>query len=234
MTKQTLALILLFVSLFYKVNAQSITSISPEEIIGGKGDILTISGSGFGADRNSSYVSFYTEQSTYTEANISRNFKYISWNDSEIKVEVPVAFSNKVKVMVGDKEAVSSEVLKVKANVSYREVNPLTYDLIIDKNNAGGITWYVHPAFWDNPEIKQAIADVVKEFRCKTGVNYVIERLNKEVPLRLDEKIHMIAPDENLVPVVSNETKEGQARNRRTRIIFLPELDQLLKMIEAR
>ncbi len=188
----------LFICLLNIGYAQQITSISPTEIIGGKGDVLTITGSGFGASRGSSFVSFYTEQSTYTDASTSNSFSYISWNDSEITLQMPVAFSNKVKVVKDGNEIESADILKVMANLSYREVNPLVYNLLIDKNGAGGITWYVHPAFWDNLEIREAIAAVVKEFRCKTGVNYVIERLNDEVPLSLAEGIHIIAPDENL------------------------------------
>jgi len=35
------------------------------------------------------------------------------------------------------------------------------------------------------------------------------------------------------VPIVSNETKEGRASNRRTRIIILPQLDQFFKLLES-
>ena len=34
------------------------------------------------------------------------------------------------------------------------------------------------------------------------------------------------------VPLASNDTEEGRARNRRTRIVVLPKLDQFYKMIE--
>jgi len=193
MFKKLFIFSLTLVSLLNNVYAQQIFSISPLNIIGGKGDVLTISGSSFGEVRNSSYVSFYNEQGTYTDADISRNFKYISWSDSEIKIEMPVAYSNKIKVIKGENSVESSEVLKVMANLSYRNVNPLTYDLNIDRNGSGGITWYVHPTYWDNPEIRKAIADVVIEFRCKTGVNYVIERLNEEVPIKFSRrKTHYI------------------------------------------
>ncbi len=35
-------------------------------------------------------------------------------------------------------------------------------------------------------------------------------------------------------PIVSNETKEGRAANRRTRIIILPQLDQFFKLLEQK
>ena len=34
------------------------------------------------------------------------------------------------------------------------------------------------------------------------------------------------------LPIASNDTKEGQATNRRTRIIILPQLDQFFKILE--
>jgi len=34
------------------------------------------------------------------------------------------------------------------------------------------------------------------------------------------------------VPVASNDTKEGKAANRRTRIVILPQLDQFFKILE--
>ncbi len=178
--------------------AQQIQNFTPKEIVGGKGDIITISGSGFGAIRGSSYISFFLEGEKYTNAAESATFKYVKWSDTEIKMEMPVAFSNRIKMVKGTNEVFSVEMLKVMANLAYREVNPLVYNLLIDKNNRGGITWYVHPTYWNNAEIKQAIADVVKEFRCKTGVNYVIEPLTKTIPLSLDQGLHIIAPDENL------------------------------------
>lgn len=207
MFKNLLILYLSLVGLLNNAYSQQIFSISPLNIIGGKGDVLTISGRGFGDVRNSSYVSFYNEQGIYTGANVSRNFRYISWSDSEIKLEMPVAYSNNIKVIKGESSVESSEILKVMANLSYRNVNPLTYNLNIDRNGLGGITWYLHPTYWDNPEIRKAIADVIIEFRCKTGVNYVIERLNKEVPLSLSEGIHIITPDENLEIVGYNARK---------------------------
>ena len=36
------------------------------------------------------------------------------------------------------------------------------------------------------------------------------------------------------LPLVSNDSKEGRASNRRTRIIILPQLDQFFKLLEKK
>jgi chemotaxis protein MotB len=36
------------------------------------------------------------------------------------------------------------------------------------------------------------------------------------------------------VPVTDNTTPEGKAKNRRTRIVILPQLDQFFKLLETK
>jgi chemotaxis protein MotB len=36
------------------------------------------------------------------------------------------------------------------------------------------------------------------------------------------------------MPVTSNDTPEGRAANRRTRIVILPQLDQFFKLLEPK
>jgi len=205
MQRIQIVVLTLILSLGNFAAAQQITGFSPKQIIGGKGEVLTITGTGFGASRGSSYVSFFREGNTYTDAAIGNGFNYLSWTNTEIKLEMPVAFSNKIKVNIGGTDYISTDTLKVKANLGYRQANPLLYDLLTDNNKKGGVTWYVHPVYWNNPEIKQAIADVVQEFRCKTGANYVLEPLTQWVSLNLGQGKHIIAPDSSLGVVGFND-----------------------------
>jgi chemotaxis protein MotB len=44
---------------------------------------------------------------------------------------------------------------------------------------------------------------------------------------------HMIAAGRSeYLPIATNDTKEGKAINRRTRIVILPQLDQFFKLLE--
>lgn len=186
-------------------SAQQIYSISPRTILGGIGEILTIKGSGFGAMRGNSYVSFFRDGNIYSDANEGNGFNYISWSNTEIKLQMPVAYSNKIKVLVNGVECISPDTLHATANLGYRQANPLVYDLLTDINNKGGITWYVHPVYWNNPDIKQAIAEVVQEFRCKTGVNYILELLTPWAPVNLAQGKYIIGPDSALGVVGFND-----------------------------
>ena len=191
--------------IYYQVFSQSINSFSPLKIIGGKSEILTINGQGFGNQQGNSYVSFWSESNQYTSQVESQKFNYLSWTDNQIKLEMPNSFSNKIKLVIGAKELFSNDTLKVQANLGYRQVSPIVYDYLTNNNGEGGITWYIHPVYWNNSEIKQAIADVVQEFRCKTGVNYIVKPMQKWVPLNLNQGIHILAPDSSLAVVGYNE-----------------------------
>lgn len=205
MSNLRIIFILFLLSLNLAISAQKITSISPKQIIGGKDELLTLKGTGFGATRGTSYVSFFNEGNSYSDATSGNELNYLSWSETEIKVAMPLAFSNKVKVVINSKDYLSADTLKVKANLGYRKVYPLLYTLLTDNNKNGGVSWFVHPVYWNNPLIKQAIADVVQEFRCKTGANYIIEPLTKLVPLSLGEGMHILAPDTSLGVIGYND-----------------------------
>lgn len=50
----------------------------------------------------------------------------------------------------------------------------------------------------------------------------------------LDPKHITAAGRSKFMPVASNDTPEGRAANRRTRIVILPELDQFFKLLETK
>lgn len=187
------------------LHAQQIASFTPKTIIGGNGSRLQINGSGFGNSRNNSYVAFVQDNGQYNAPAVAESYRYLNWTDTRIELEMPVAFNGKIKVVVLGKEVLSSDTLHVSANLGYRQVNPLLYDLLSARDGNGGITWYIHRSYWNLPEARNAIAEVVREFRCKTGVNYRIAPLFTDTPLNLGSNIHLIAPDSALGVVGFND-----------------------------
>ena len=63
-----LRLVFLFWMMPLLAIAQQVSGILPKKIIGGKGEVLTITGSGFGASRGNNYVSFFKEGNSYSDA----------------------------------------------------------------------------------------------------------------------------------------------------------------------
>lgn len=190
---------------FIPAGAQTVSSFSPQRITGGTGTRLQINGSGFGNSRNNSYVAFMQDNGQYNPPSTAETYRYISWSDNRIELEMPNAYNGKIKVAVLGRDAFSTDTLHVTANLGYRQVNPLSYDLLSNRDGNGGVIWYVHRSYWNNPDARQAIAEVVREFRCKTGVNYRIAALLTDTPLNLGQNIHLIAPDSALGVVGFND-----------------------------
>lgn len=182
-----------------------ISSFSPLKITGGVSQKLTINGSGFGSSQGSNFVSFIQESGQYLDASNSKSLKYLSWADKKIELEMPVAYSGFIKVNVNGNELWSKDTLKVMANLGYRQANPMVYDHLSNNNKKGGYTWYIHKTYWDNMEAKQAIEDVFREFRCKTGINYLLSPIPTQTGFNLGDTVNVIAPDPQLVPVGYHE-----------------------------
>ena len=53
----------------------------------------------------------------------------------------------------------------------------------------------MHRSYWNIPAAKLAIEDVFKEFRCKTGINYILANAPSDSNLKLGDNINLIAPD---------------------------------------
>ncbi|MEN9795120.1 MAG: hypothetical protein RLZZ150_97, partial [Bacteroidota bacterium] len=119
---------------------QGSVTFTPKRVIGGIGDVITITGSGFGAQRGSSYVTFTTDGTNYHGADAAKGFAYRTWSDTEIKVEVPPSYSGRVRVVNGTTQHESADTLHVTSNVAARSVNPLSYNTLINTNGTGGYT----------------------------------------------------------------------------------------------
>ncbi len=170
-------------------------SVSPVKILGGMGQVLTITGSGFGSTQGSGYVAFLKNYTTYHSSTEAAAFHYLSWTDSKITLEMPNAFSGKVRVYQGPGYAESSDTLHVMANVNTISYSPLDYYHLNNINGSGGHTWFLKQDLFNNPSAKKAVEDVFAEFRCKTGVNYTLENKSVWLPYKLNDAKNCILFD---------------------------------------
>ena len=187
---------LLITLVVFNINSNGqISSFNPVKIIGGISQKITINGSGFGNLQGKNYVTFLQESGSFLDTSNAKKLKYTSWSDTKIEVEMPVAYSGKIKVNINGIDKISNDTLKVKANQGYRSANPIVYDYLNNTNGKGGYTWYMHRTYWENPAAKTAIEDVFKEFRCKTGVNYILANAPSDAAFSLGDGINIIGPD---------------------------------------
>jgi hypothetical protein len=164
-------------------------------VIGGMGEPVTISGSGFGSERGDSYVTFTQDGTNYHSADYARTFKYRSWSDTEIVVEVPPSYSGTARVVVGSTTHESADVLRVTSNLAARSINPLTFNTLINTNGSGGYTWAMDPELHDNAQARSCVESVMREFRCKTGMSFTVSPEPATAGYALNDGINAIVFD---------------------------------------
>ena len=170
-------------------------TFSPERVIGGMGDPLTIRGVGFGAQRGSSYVTFIADGTTYHSAEAAQGFGYRSWSDTEIVVEVPPSYSGKVRVVVGSTVHESADNVRVTSNLGARTLVPLSYNNLITTNTNGGYTWAMDKVLFDNADARACVESVMRQFRCKTGVSFDVAQTPATAGYALNDGINAIVFD---------------------------------------
>ena len=159
-----------------------ISNFSPANISAGTASVLTINGTGFGSTQSTSVVKFASADDgglSYIEPDPSQ---YISWNDSQIQVEVPsktassgTAGSGTIKVIVGSNTATSSSSL----TVNYAQLNLINSNIVyqtdhVNNNSTGGYTWQMFTGFDANTPAKDAFTRALNTWRCGIYVNLEI------------------------------------------------------------
>ncbi len=135
---------------------------------GNAGEFLTITGTGFGDSPG--YVTFFNGSEWYA-ANTAENFNYVAWQDDEIQVEVPAAFSHPVRVVTATGETLeSTDTLHIGYNLSSAPGSPYGYTHLVGQTD-GGILFQVNEALFNIPDRMEAIDRTFTEFICKTGAN---------------------------------------------------------------
>ncbi|MGM0636383.1 MAG: OmpA family protein [Bacteroidota bacterium] len=139
-------------------------------------------------------------------------------DDIEVSVEKGVVFvSISDKLLFGSgKHEVTSEAKKVLAKVAKVVNDKKDFEFMVEGHtDTDPIS---RDCFEDNWDLSTKRA---------TAVVRILEN-----EYNVDPKRMTAAGRSEYVPVQSNDTAEGKARNRRTRIVVLPKLDQFFGMIE--
>jgi chemotaxis protein MotB len=145
----------------------------------------------------------------------------VSGNDSDINIKVDrgvifIDISDKLLFKSGRYE-VTKGAKEVLGKVAAILKNQPDVDFMVEGNTDNKV-YHGHPDLIDNWDLS-----------CKRATSVV----------RILAKTYGIPPAKmtaagrgEFVPLMTNDTNEGRAANRRTRIVILPELDQFFKLLE--
>lgn len=161
----------------------TITNFTPSTIAAGSGQVLTITGTGFGATRGTGFVYFPDANSGGSGYITPNQADYVSWTDTEIKVKVLTrAGTGKFKVFnsTGDNvtSATNLTIPWAHLNISYYDPGNGIPDTTafgtqhIDENGNGGITWIWDSAFAVNAPAVSSFIRAIESWRCNTLINW--------------------------------------------------------------
>ncbi|WP_303309457.1 matrixin family metalloprotease [Hymenobacter sp. BT730] len=161
-----------------------ISSLSPLRITAGTGAVLTIRGTGFGATRGNGFVEFRNADDGGETLVKPQATDYISWTNSEIKVQVPTfgengkaAGSGTVRVTTNSQDAGTSvavlTVVFAVSNVQEENSKDIVRPNHANRNGRGGYTIQPNPGFVSRGALP-AYTRALSTWRCNTGVNWEI------------------------------------------------------------
>ncbi len=160
--------------------AGSVTSLTPALVVAGNKQVITITGTGFGATRGTSNVYFANANNGGTNLVAPSASQYISWSNTQIKVQVPsIAGSGIVYVSDGTNFLQSPTNLVVKyalSNVAYNVggVDSFFLSKHVNKNTAGGYSFKYFTGFANNANATTDFANALQAWRCAIGINWVV------------------------------------------------------------
>lgn len=156
--------------------APTVSSFSPDTLSAGTKSVLTITGTGFGASRGTSKVSFKDGNNGGSSLYDPEDIQYVSWTDTEIKVEVPSrAGTGKFTVDNGSGTVQSSKDLVISfSQLNVVDGNNIVYQPIHIGENGTGYTWQFYTDFEANSAAKQSFLRAFQNWRCGTLINWNI------------------------------------------------------------
>jgi len=157
--------------------AASITNFSPTTATAGTATTITIDGSGFGISVGTVRFSNADDGGATFKDGLATEI--ISWNDTQIVVEVYQDAGTGPIQVVGTSTVTSAQSLTVsyaQLNAEYDPGSGLeTYQTRhVDRNGNGGYVWQMFTDFDANSAANSAFIRSLETWRCNSGVNWAI------------------------------------------------------------
>ena len=174
-----------------KTLAASISSISPTISNAGRGSILTISGSGFGASRTgNAKVEFKNGNDGGATWTSPASSQYVSWSDAEIQVRIPtLAGTGQVRVTAADNStAVSGQTLTIDYSLLNTSLNRIWLN---GQNGNGGHTFVFNSSFGTSPT--DAAKRALQSWRCNTFVNFALSANTTSINQSAKDGVNVIS-----------------------------------------
>lgn len=160
-------------------NAMAIGSISPSVSTAGTGDIITITGTGFGSVTGA--VGFSNSDFGGFAFSDALESQIMSWSDTEIQVQVPdFAGTGEIRITREDATVItSSEEL----TIDYAHINAevdvglgqIAYPTQhVDTDGEGGYTWQMYTDFKNVTGAEDAFNRAAETWGCGTNINWKV------------------------------------------------------------
>lgn len=172
-----------------------INNFSPTTLNGGVRDLLTINGIGFGNTQGT--VNFRDANFGGSQYFTALDTQIVSWNDSQIVVEVPS------RAGTGDIQVVTSFNFTITSSndltVFYSQINPgnetnAFQSQHFDLNGSGGYTWQMETSFNANAAANASFVRAFDSWVCTTGINWEIGAVTT-VDIIADDDVNVIRFD---------------------------------------
>jgi hypothetical protein len=159
----------------------AITSISPDNTKAGTtdaSDFITISGSGFGASRGTSTISFRNVNDGGATWITPIASDYVSWSDASITVKVPENAGTGTIDVAGTLSSspvtIRFSLSAVNSNFSGFGSNMRQRYHLRNKNSSGGYTFSANTTsgFSGNTQAVTTLQDAMDTWTCNTGINW--------------------------------------------------------------
>lgn len=156
--------------------APTVSSFSPDSLSAGTKSVLTITGTNFGTTRGTSKVRFRDANSGGSGLFDPEDVEYVSWSDTEIKVEVTRrAGTGKFTVDNGSGTVQSATDLTITfAQLNVVDGNDDVFQPQHIGENGSGYTWQFFSGFASNSDARQSFLRAFQSWRCGTLINWDI------------------------------------------------------------